>query len=886
MSAGSSLKSDGRPHIEDGIPVLKEAPNEQNRPKTRKASADELDLRGSITGSIDSAPTSSSHARYVFPDPVAFRYLEEDPSTVVLKRSGSIEGFQLYLVEQWACSRTNPTFVISTYTGDPSDTVSVGVLGINKDRSAWSPRLKLYFEELEKYHARPKETPLGTVMVTNLSGFPSALTVILIPDGVIKKHRDDFIVNEDLKRLGCSGRAGLSLSQPTSATRAKFYQLYRTSERIDLYSSVIELVKLCQVALFMFGKLEQEYADGLLCDVTERAINDWWTEFGTEQYNIEPADGILGPTTVAALLGMFMGARNRLDSWGAPVSKDVFDIPSLKRGISHFQKAYRLDKTRRLDRPTLSCLRRVTAKAASGEGWAVRKAVKSTVAELSGKGGEMVMGMVGAKDKAKIGDIETIDMDRFVDLAYGDRAKWLWHGKALRHRSFDTFGRPLDETGDLVFGRDESNNHTRLKKKSELDLQQDNRDDPGCAPGQEMYSAPDQQSEISLAQMPHDKDAQPRKTVFNSVSGKMSNARTGLGRIKDAVVQRGHMSRHSRDDFSAQKPDYLTPTTAISDPKPGDLQKTFTWKNKPEEYQYGYPKQHYMPGGSLYVDHKPFISPTESKLASPADSVKGAEHHEDESTKVEPDLASKSGISEHSSTEKRRGIDIERRQYHAILDPNVPGRPIKHRRSMDEINPGTHRIINDTWWPRHLSFSYVEDAVLPTEIKNDNDSDNESDAGSEDSRYANEEKQRLYGKIVELQDFLGRWGASKVAEVEATDRRTAVDQQELGVLYQEANEEYDDIQHKTHDILVNERSHLVEAAEEVDGLGQKLDYQINALTSKVGDVEDGVRQFETQVENLEAHAENLEKLLKSESWVFWALRTLTGIGSGPHAETT
>ena len=72
-------------------------------------------------------------------------------------------------------------------------------------------------------------------MVTNLSSFPSALTVITVPDGDIRKHRQVFIVNEDLKRLGCSGRSGLTLSEPTAATQAKSYQLYKTSDRIPFF---------------------------------------------------------------------------------------------------------------------------------------------------------------------------------------------------------------------------------------------------------------------------------------------------------------------------------------------------------------------------------------------------------------------------------------------------------------------------------------------------------------------------------------------------------------------------------------------------------------------------------------------------------------------------
>lgn len=224
----------------------------------------------------------------------------------MIERRGKLHGYELYLVEQWACSRVHPTFVITTYTGDPNHTVVVGVLGVPADEETWSPRLRVYFKAISLYHARPKETPLGMIMVTNLSSFPSALTVIPVPDGDVRKHREDFIVNEDLKRLGCSGRSGMSLSMPAGATQAKFFQLYKTSDRIPLYGAVIELVKLCQVALMIFGKLEQEYADGCLCDVTEKAINDWWTEIGSEYYNVEPTDGILGPTTVSALLGMLM----------------------------------------------------------------------------------------------------------------------------------------------------------------------------------------------------------------------------------------------------------------------------------------------------------------------------------------------------------------------------------------------------------------------------------------------------------------------------------------------------------------------------------------------------------------------------------------------------
>jgi len=88
------------------------------------------------------------------------RYLEEDAATVVVERRGKLKGYELYLVEQWACSRVHPTFIITTYTGDQNHSVLVGVLGVPADEEAWSPRLRVYFKAISQFHARPKETPL------------------------------------------------------------------------------------------------------------------------------------------------------------------------------------------------------------------------------------------------------------------------------------------------------------------------------------------------------------------------------------------------------------------------------------------------------------------------------------------------------------------------------------------------------------------------------------------------------------------------------------------------------------------------------------------------------------------------------------------------------
>lgn len=444
------------------------------------------------------------------------------------------------------------------------------------DESSWSPRLRVYFKALNQYHARRRETPLGVLMVTNLSGFPSSLTVIPVPDGDLRKHRSDFFVNENLKRLNCSGRVGMTLVPPTGATTAKFHQLYRTSDKNSIYASVIELVKLCQSALLLFAKLEVDYADGLLCDVTERAINDWWVELGSSYYpTIEPHDGILGPTTVAGLLGLLMGARNRLHSVNAPVNKDPFDVESMKKAISAFQKSQRLPRSRRLDRQTLARLHKASQKAAASEAGWVPKAVKSTVAELSGKGGEMVTDLVHKKDRAGIAEIETCDIERFVQLVYGERAKWLWYGKAVKSKGMkDVVGAAVrvgeegqDHGGDgfggkaLNFRESVDGGFTWTGRKSVAD---------GLGGGKNMRETDDLRDPDAGAGSAGEGSGEDEgvKGIIKRTSG-FKEARSGLGKVKGAVgLSRSHQKKGSKDTVEMPipqtPPNKLPPKTADS----------------------------------------------------------------------------------------------------------------------------------------------------------------------------------------------------------------------------------------------------------------------------------------------------------------------------------
>lgn len=822
-----------------------------------------------------SPASPAGHRRFVMTDSVAARYLEEDPKTTVLARRQKIEGYEIYLVEQWACSRSHPTFVINTYTGNPSDVVLAFIISVPADEAEWSPQMRLYFKSLSEYHARPKETPYGTLMITNLSGFPSSLTVIPIPGGEMLKYKDTFVVNENLKRLGCSGRLGIKLSAPSGTTEAKFHQLYRTSEKIPFSASVIELVKLCQVALVLFGKLEPEYADGLLCDVTENAVNDWWIEFGAEYYTVEPHDGILGPTTVAALLGMLMGARNRLSACSAPVGKDVFDIESTKRGIAHFQKSQHLSKTRRLDRQTLDKLRRATIKAASKEGWAVPRAFKSTVAELGGKGGEMVMGMVGAGQKDGIAEVETVDLDQFVELVRGDHAKWLWHGKPRKSTSSgDMFNRlPGEERSASPDGQEDG--RKTLTRESTFDHQRLlKRDTTAESTHKHEVFSPDG------IERDKDKDPFSKRAALKSIPG------SGLRHIKDAVGLRTHASKLSREEnwrhgLHRSKSDLRSPPYADVN---GEDHDSFSSSQR------------------TLADGEPSF--TKVLTLTPRDSAASLTF-EKTSNRIDgprDPSALRASVAESDNSTQPPNVDdsIAGSIYHGVeLNERLP------IEEAHEVPPLLRRTLSgdhldfyqtprdDEWWPRNLSFSIAEENVLRWRNLTVADAEEEAIEDTDTSlvtltarsavqKLQSEQLKRLHHRLAILSNTDTAWVVSRIGELTSLEAAADTDIETLESIYYPRLDTYHALREDAHAAITNNRSQLTVGLRELGNMGDKLDYEIGALRSKVEDVEDALGEFERQVENVENRADELDRVLGTrEGWWHYMLRVTTGMGSSP-----
>lgn len=794
----------------------------------------------------------------------------------------------------------------------------VGVLAVPADEKDWSLRLKVYFKAIQQFHARPKETELGELMVTNLSSFPSALTVISVPNGDIKKHRQAFIVNEDLKRMGCSGRSGMTLTDPTSATQAKFYSLYKIHEKVPFSEAVMDLVKLCQVALFIFGMLDQEYIDGLLCDVTETAISNWWTEVGSEYYNMEPTDGILGPTTVAALLGMLMGARNRLSSYGAPVAKDVFDIDNTKRAIGHFQKSQKLDKTRRLDRQTLLQLHKATAKAAAGEEWGVQKAINSTVSQF-GKRGEILSGVIGTREKAGISDIETVDIDRFRELVHGERGKWLWLGKP-RKPVTEHHDPSIPDMTNLLFGKEEEKERDKEREKEKREEKQKEKEKKKekdrerktfAVPDKEketpvpnrkisfpleeleptlksrdttntMYSVPTPGSAYSVvAESPA--DSARHKQVFRSVADRVSDARSGLGRIRDAVGGglRSHASRPSKDEsseasaFSPSIGSLVQSSAGLSSPVAGSSGRAFTWQNKPQEYMNVFQKKHPDSGVPVVSEARQTSRTTSSAILSPLPESVRNSLVLGEGIDTRKELAGDVSIA--ASTVDENDLQGPFLQAARTGDPAFA--VLQRRHSLASPSDPFPGPLNEARWPRRLSFSAASEAVLHWDELVDLA---DPPASLPEHLATANLAQSLNDSILTLQTRLAPWVTAKTDVVESLEEALTRQQHELQQLYYASSDEYQRVKQNSAEMIAEERGRVTEAVKDVETQVAKLEYEIGALESKVRDVEDGVDGFEKSVLDVEKRAEELKKQLETESWVHWFFRSLTGIGTGPN----
>lgn len=345
------------------------------------------EVRKLVTRSTSTRLASSAHnlhedtelVTYIFPDFGAVDYFQKEFATTgefhVVEESEA-GGFEIYLVDLWVHHRRIGT-VVSVFTGNDESRAKVARFTIKKmPTKHYPPRFQEYLNETILNHASYKRmsTPDSSsvlafssselveyLLVTNIAALPSAVNLVPIPNGDARAVKATFAINSNLKKLNCAGRSlSLLTEKVSSASEDKFRQMYRIyNELVPIRFAVRELINLIQTSLFYFDLLDARYCDGLLCQKTEDAINNWWNLIGLPHFNVKPNPraGILPAKTVAAVISLTISVKMRLHLFGGcDAPKDPYDFENLMISIGQFQKQVKLDKKRKLDLITLLSL--------------------------------------------------------------------------------------------------------------------------------------------------------------------------------------------------------------------------------------------------------------------------------------------------------------------------------------------------------------------------------------------------------------------------------------------------------------------------------------------------------------------------------------------------
>ncbi|AMD20881.1 HDR139Cp [Eremothecium sinecaudum] len=358
---------------------------------------------------------------YIFPDYVIYQLFRKSLDSY-LHKERSLVGFDIYIVEQWVQGR-KPANVVASYTGNEKDIIYGMEVMLPDDFSMWPHQLNEYYLHVRKVCVLKDLDENTSIFVTELSQFPSSLRLLHVECGDVKEVWFNYKVNFNLKRLKCSGRSVLFLSEPPAASFGKFLELYKIAmvNTEQAKKSVVVLVMFAQITLSYFNLLGQNFKDGIFCEYTVQALDNWWLKYGTIYFGMSRPlnEGPLGPTTVVYLISLLLSCYFKLLALDLSTIKDPFDEESFIGALYQFQKKYGLEKTGYLDENTINKLFQVATKSSNADIFNFKKVVKSTVKDITGRRNPMQMS----------GVLNT-DIDNLILYLKGSGSiKAFWRGK-------------------------------------------------------------------------------------------------------------------------------------------------------------------------------------------------------------------------------------------------------------------------------------------------------------------------------------------------------------------------------------------------------------------------------------------------------------------------
>lgn len=369
------------------------------------------------------------YSKFIFPDIKAIYNLNKaNPFHGIVYNEVTIDGFELYLVENWVAQRRLCS-IITSYTGNSQDTIHGIEIVLPSDYDHWPPVLKNYYDELIKFSQPKYNDKFQCILfITNLSTIPLSLHILHIENGDLRSVWLNFKINFNLKSMDCLGRSSNLLVEPSSSSLEKFNQLFKisvpnTSSNSNStnvnsssnsnnnnnnnydnvtqnstgkcdnwsYHAITDIIQTVQVALHYFNRYNNAL-DGLLCDFTKAAINNWWADYGKLYFGMEGPrnESVLNPTTFTAIVSLTLAAYYKLILENCMNSKHPFhNIDEYFFAISLFQKKInysRKDHKVYLDHMTLEKLFEATAKYNTNKDILhLKRKVKSKMQDLTGK---------------------------------------------------------------------------------------------------------------------------------------------------------------------------------------------------------------------------------------------------------------------------------------------------------------------------------------------------------------------------------------------------------------------------------------------------------------------------------------------------------------------
>lgn len=427
-----------------------------------------------------------TNSSFLIPDTVAFTkilpYFKALPAYTSRFNIRLVElvGYEAYFVEQWISSRSSDNLIV-TYTGDQNDRlIAYHVQSLSEHMQLqppphihepsksltqaskqhlpydnWPPKFISYLvEQLESPFCVATETSLGYAFITNLTQLNPFLSLIAAKTGNIADDYDCYVVNYNLRKLGCGSRSATTTDEPSKSMEDKFKNTFKIDSKVAINYAAVDLILITQTFLYYYGLLDPLYCDGLLCERTEAAIIEWWkliSEIPMALHVIR-----LKPPTchtadsIQAIIGFTVLCRYLLELGGNnfSVPKDPMDVKKFKAAISKFQKHSKLEPTSKFNLETLLKLmdwgqNNKVSQNLTKDLSKMKNLVKNTVIDITSGKNLQIIAHNATASPFYLHSHSVYDHSKLINCQNIDHIKHMPLGKQLSYLFFAS-GKPVD----------------------------------------------------------------------------------------------------------------------------------------------------------------------------------------------------------------------------------------------------------------------------------------------------------------------------------------------------------------------------------------------------------------------------------------------------------